>query len=598
MGGDWQRNLLQFLDNNEKYRSTRGETEWQSFVETCKNQVSFDPDNDTVTEGITHLANQATPPWRTVWNRFSESHRNYPNIPAQIRKIPYTPNANANANSDSDNPGWPQWHENQENTLREELKKIEQLTLHDANNTLAKLNETHKKRCTGVWSQLGESPLAHAVATLAKMIDTIIDTPNTGDLHDIENAYSERGWEIDDAFIHTLTFLEKHPDISAVKSILTAFYLPWADNMARRLQDLVNKTGYPRPSYRHENPPQYNPGECILFIDGLRFDQAKKLSQRLTCEQYQVAEHMAWTPLPTVTATCKPALSPIGRHFKGPGTTSTFEPTGAADSQAIYTTQQFHNRLNQSDWEVITPDQPGDIKGNAWTEYGDTDKRGHNSGWKLAKELDHMLDEITARIKQLADAGWKKIHVITDHGWLLFPGGLPKSELPKILTATQWGRCALIKPGARCAEQLFPWYWNPDITIAMAQGVHCYKKGVEYTHGGLSFQECLTLQLIIIPSTPPESQIEIANITWKKLRCSVTITVTGNYPNPSVDIRTKANDPHTSIVLSIKTFNEDGFASVVVENESLEGKEAFLIISDEKRQVLNQVPVIIGGGTL
>ncbi|MCX6580637.1 MAG: hypothetical protein NT166_10695 [Candidatus Aminicenantes bacterium] len=41
MDGDWQRNLLQFLDNNEKYRSTRGETEWQSFVETCKNQEAI-----------------------------------------------------------------------------------------------------------------------------------------------------------------------------------------------------------------------------------------------------------------------------------------------------------------------------------------------------------------------------------------------------------------------------------------------------------------------------------------------------------------------------------------------------------------------------
>jgi len=41
MGGDWQRNLLRFLDNNEKYRSTRGETEWQSFVETCKNQEAI-----------------------------------------------------------------------------------------------------------------------------------------------------------------------------------------------------------------------------------------------------------------------------------------------------------------------------------------------------------------------------------------------------------------------------------------------------------------------------------------------------------------------------------------------------------------------------
>ena len=75
------------------------------------------------------------------------------------------------------------------------------------------------------------------------------------------------------------------------------------------------------------------------------------------------------------------------------------------------------------------------------------------------------------------------------------PGGLPKIELPAVLVENKWGRCAVIKPGAVTEERLFPWYWNENQSIALANGISCYKAGEEYAHGGLSLQECLTLEL-------------------------------------------------------------------------------------------------------
>ena len=38
--------------------------------------------------------------------------------------------------------------------------------------------------------------------------------------------------------------------------------------------------------------------------------------------------------------------------------------------------------------------------------------------------------------------GWARVRVVTDHGWLLVPGGMPKVELPAHLVATKWARCA------------------------------------------------------------------------------------------------------------------------------------------------------------
>ena len=97
------------------------------------------------------------------------------------------------------------------------------------------------------------------------------------------------------------------------------------------------------------------------------------------------------------------------------------------------------------------------------------------------------LKEINERIHALLAAGWKSVRVVTDHGWLLFPGGLPKIELPSSLTDNKWGRCACLKQGASTDQSLYSWFWNPHHHFVLADGVSCFKNGEEYTHGGLEF---------------------------------------------------------------------------------------------------------------
>ena len=44
--------------------------------------------------------------------------------------------------------------------------------------------------------------------------------------------------------------------------------------------------------------------------------------------------------------------------------------------------------------------------------------------------------------------------MITDHGWLLMPGDLPKVELPEHLTEIRKGRCARLKEGSQTDQQV------------------------------------------------------------------------------------------------------------------------------------------------
>nr|MDH4478721.1 BREX-1 system phosphatase PglZ type B [Rhodoferax sp.] len=247
-------------------------------------------------------------------------------------------------------------------------------------------------------------------------------------------------------------------------------------------------------------------------------------------------------------------------------------------------------------WKVLERNDNGDGQGNAWCEFGDIDSEGHARGWKLAKHIDPLLAEIAERVAALLNVGWTSVRIVTDHGWLLMPGKLPKVEMAGDLTDNKWGRCASIKPGASTSERLYPWYWNPNQQFALADGVSCYRRSEEYTHGGLSLQECLTLELVVTKGSADSSKpvTEITDISWKGLRC--TAAVDGQFTGLSMDIRGHAGDPTSSIVVSVKPLKENGTASVVIENEELQGNPAHIVLLNAAGELVAEANTVIGGG--
>src|SRR5690606_12541105 len=111
-----------------------------------------------------------------------------------------------------------------------------------------------------------------------------------------------------------------------------------------------------------------------------------------------------------------------------------------------------------------------------------------------------------------------------DHGWLLIPGSAQKTELASSVTDSKWGRCASIKPDAITNCPQYPWFWNPAVSFALAPGASNFKNGQEYMHGGLSLQECLTLQIEIHTNkSTSNSNVKFTDIVWKGMRCNVVI---------------------------------------------------------------------------
>ncbi len=590
---DRDRGLLQWLDQEDAFQANRDENEWKAFIEVCKSQLAFDPKNEGVLAGAALLANHKGP-WKPVWDRFCEAPKRYANIPALIRKC--QPPEFDLFTDEKVAGGWPQWNDDQEEILRRDLMALAKVPAHKARTAIPDLEKKHGPRRSLVWAKLDGAPLARALEHLATITEITQSGLAAGSVDDLVEGYISQGWQVDDGVMRALAQVERQTDFDAVTTAIRSVYRPWMEASARHLQELVDGASYPGGSCLTARAAHFSPGDCVLFVDGLRFDAGKRLVEALETGGVEVSEDLTWAALPSVTATGKPAVAPVRKKIRGRDGSPDFEPSVAETGQSLQSGYHLKKLLKDAGWTILENSDDGDGQGMAWCEFRDIDREGHHRGWKLAKHIDALIRDIKYRVKGLLAAGWKRVRVVTDHGWLLLPGGLPKIDLPSVLADHKWGRCASLKPGASTDERLYPWYWNPDQHFALADGVSCFKKGQEYAHGGLSLQECLTLQLTISQGKSPQAgaTVEFTDVVWKRLRC--VVAVDGNFSGLSLDIRRQAGNPSSSVVHGVKPMKDNGMASVVVEDEDLEGSEATVVLIDTNRSLVKQIATVIGGG--
>ena len=349
-GGDPVRDLLQWLDMGDAFQTTRGTNEWKAFVEVCKSQLAFNPQADGVLAGAHKLALHEGP-WHSVWERYSEAPKRYPNIPSRIRQCK-PPIFDLFVTAESAG-GWPQWNEDQEKSLQHDLLALNHLPAHDARKRVLDLEKTHAPRRELVWAELGESPLALAIKHLAVVAEVSKTALAAGSVSDLQAGYAAQGWLADDAVLSALACAEKPADVDAVTAAIRAIYLPWLEESARYLQKLVDGSNYPGGTITSAKAFAASKGECVLFVDGLRFDAARRLSAVLETRGCQVAEAMSWTALPSVTATGKAAASPVRTKISGTDDCDDFEPCVSATGQSLKGGYHLKKLLNDNHWKVL-----------------------------------------------------------------------------------------------------------------------------------------------------------------------------------------------------------------------------------------------------
>jgi len=332
-------------------------------------------------------------------------------------------------------------------------------------------------------------------------------------------------------------------------------------------------------------------GVCTVFVDGLRYDVAMQLKAQLA-GLGKVTSSAMWTSMPSVTASGKAWASPVAQWVSGKKADEDFEPSVAADGKPL-STHNFRKLLSDHGIQVLDKHESGDPSGKAWVECGDLDHYGHAHGLRLARDLETQMAQIVERLTELNDAGWARFRIVTDHGWLLMPGGLPKSELSKFEAETRWGRCAVLKDSSHGTPLTFGWDWCKDVQIAFAPGITNFMAGEVYTHGGLTLQECLVpvLELVAAGATVSTLKVDITKVTWTGLRCKVEVTPA--VAGLSVDIRTKAALADSTLVANVRAL-ENGKTSLAVEDDANEGTAAFFVVLDASGNLVQKKPTTVG----
>lgn len=575
------RNLLQWINDPAGQKAKLSESEWAAFRATCQQQFKFDPVTEGEVTAALHLGN-CEDVWQSVWNRFAEAPRRYPNLPDLLRRArPSQTNLLHQPSS------WPQDNEAEEVKLRDRLQGLKSALPADARKQIRELEKTHGMRREWVWAELGFAPLACIMPSLLALAE-VTEAPLGGLTPlDVTSAYVAGGWKADVSVLDALAVSGNIEDVNAVKCAIEVLYQPWLSDSAEAFQQAVKSHPFPAPP-SSGNALMPKSGCCWLFADGLRYDVGQRLADTLAQGGLAVTRDWQWAALPGVTPTAKPAISPVA-PLLGPG--ADFNCIVREDGAKV-TIDNLRRELVKAGYAILMKDETGNPSGSAWTECGALDTTGHNLGWKLALRVPEEVKEIAGRVKMLLDAGWQEVRIVTDHGWLLLPSGLPKADLPEHLTEARKGRCARLKDTATTAQQTIPWHWDKDVRIAVPPGICCYVAGQEYEHGGLSPQECVTPVLTIRSAIPTGPAATIANVKWTGLRCR--IQVAGGSSNMTLDLRTRPADPASSIAASPKTVDAGGQVSVAVPDDSREGEAAVVVLLGPDGSVLAQQPTIVG----
>jgi hypothetical protein len=583
--GDPVRDLLGWMSEPDAFQGRCDPSRWETFRNICVRDFGFDPDKDGPARAGDLMLN-GNGKWEPVWRRFREAPLGYPGIAELLRHA-------KPRDLFVDRARQPQVNEAQEADLRYTMEAALALPHQEICDRILKLEAENRDRRSWVWADLGYSTMAHALEPLSRLARLARSPLGGASLTKMATDYATEGWRCDRAALESMNLVKVPSDNALIAKVVRALYVPWLDKSARRFQELANQS---EAEYRGlVCGVNAEPETCVVFADGLRFDVAGMLQERLEQKGLSVKLGHRIAPLPTVTATAKPIASPAHSACEGGASSDDFNPVLSAGKQSV-NAARLRDAMARQGVEILASEETNlalKTDKGGWTEIGRLDEMGHSLGALLVRHIDIEVEAISDRVSALLASGWARVRVVTDHGWLLVPGGMPKVELPAHLVATKWARCASVRGESTPAVPTFPWYWNPQARIASPPGIGSFIINTEYAHGGVSLQECVVPE-ILIERGEISLKAQITEISWRGMRCRVVVETNASGIRVELRRNWKLVDPEGQRIAAAKDLGINGQASLAVERDEYEGTAAMVVILDAAGRVLDYRATTIG----
>lgn len=488
---------------------------WPSFVASTQQRYGVDLQKGALHTAATVLQARESEAAFGLWEKFAHRPDEQPGL-YDVFKAVSPPDLISGAER------YPRENDQDEAELSKAFRALAQVECAQAATKLIALEAQHGARRSTVWASLGHAPLAQVLEPLAAIAHAVLQPTVGGSVAHQATIWAETGWAVDAAALRVLALAQASDRLADVEPALMAVYRPWLQQSAQAFQQRVQSEGY--PARQEDAVPD---GTVLLFVDGLRLDLARQLEQTLAQTGLQVALQHRLTSVPSVTSSGKVWCSPGFKAAQATATADGFEPLiRLGDTDAAYTAERLRRVMVADGYGLVDPDAPEMASGQrAWAEFADDiDSDGHHKGLRLALETPRHVAALAKAVQRLLNAGWPRVRVVTDHGWLLLPGGLPKVELDPKLLESKWARCAVVKDAAASVEAItLPWSYGPAVRIALAPGIGAFRAGQVYDHGGLSLQECVVPVVDVTSSQPVQARVAVKAVSWntRKTICSV-----------------------------------------------------------------------------
>ena len=578
---DVEKSILEWMCQGDDWLNSLNPDKREVFRNICQTVFDFTPNPKNI-RSITLQLGRKDGPWAKVWNYFELAPDRFPEIIGLLEQA--KPDDMGSGLFVIPQDTWPQINAEAEEDLRKAMERVAKGAPNEAADIIHQLDDEHGKRRSQVWASMGKANLALALIPLKTLCEKVADAFDATSLDTMTAYYSESGWSVDYAAVQALATAKTEKEKNAVTAVLKTVYTPWLERLACKFQEQVAE----HPQTFNDIGLHNEESECILFVDAFRYDIARKWAEKMERKNYRVNLDTRWIPLPSLTPTCKPYVSPVAEQISRQSTPNEFRPRTNDDKDLTF--HHFEAALDKAGYSFPRSSSELVRGQKTWMEIGKIDQFGHNEQSGLVHRIEELFGVLEERIEDLFAAGFKSIRIVTDHGWLLVPGGMPAEKLPKDHIETRWGRCAILKDGVPSELLHLPWFWNPSVMIAYAPGISFFKKNNEYGHGGVSLQECL-VPYITLESDQVSWQPITMQVSWTGLRCSVTLE--GAQAGHKVEIRTRHTDESSRISTS-KTLSGDGKVSLFVEDADYESAAAFVVVTDAKGVVLEKQQTVVG----
>jgi hypothetical protein len=585
---DKERDLLRWIADPDAARAAKEAAAWNAFRDQIKRDYALDVEQKGALQTAVERLARRSGAWRKVWDRLADTPQQFRPVCERVREATQQKQGDLLQDLQEGDPvSNPHDNSIAEKALAQNLSELTNVSSREAAEKVIALEERHRARRASLWARLGEAPLACALEHLARLAAATERTLPGDDLAALATSYSQDGWQVDAALIETIAAAGTREDVIARAA--GTLYRPWVDVLARRFRAAYQNAG----DAARPNPLAIEPGTLVLFVDGLRMDVGQALAERLSNAGAEASLDWRLTPVPSVTATAKALVTPVGDSIGGKGKVSEFLPleisSGKPATLDVLRKAMLARGIQVLDrGGVSPPEKPTSI---GYAECGNIDSDGHVMGLRLAGQLKTEVERIADYALALKTAGWARLRIVTDHGWLLMPGGCEPIKLPASTVIAKGCRAAVLQEEAAAELESLPWHWDKSVRIAMPLGAEAFRAGEVYAHGGLSPQECVIPDITVGAEEAVTSRAaRIREISWRRLR--LTVELTGELTGVTVEVRREEREPSSRV--DVTSAIEGTRARLTISDEEEEGDPVFVVVVDRHGSIVDARATHVG----